>query len=172
MKIGVISDTHRRAGEPALAPGVPRAFADVELIIHAGDLVTREVIEALGVIAPVMAVSGNMDCGNVKRLLPVRRELEAEGHRIGVIHGHGVPQRVWLGFGRVDFDLYNDYLLSQFHDVACIVYGHTHWPRADQERGVLLFNPGAACGQSPVGYASVGILTATEDGIEGEIVIL
>jgi predicted phosphodiesterase len=113
-----------------------------------------------------------MDRGGVRRVLPSRTELEAAGHRIGVIHGHGVPGDVWLGGGRVDFELYNDYLLSQFDDVACIVYGHTHWPRVDRRRGVLLFNPGAACGQSPLGYGSVGVLTVTEDGIEGEIIRL
>lgn len=172
MKIGVISDTHQRAGEAGLPPGVAQAFTNVELIIHAGDLVTSATIRALEAIAPVVAVLGNMDRGDVRWTLPWRTELEAEGHRIGLIHGHGVPRHVWLGGGRVDFELYNDYLLSQFNDVACIVYGHTHWPRVDKRQDVLLFNPGAACGQSPVGYASVGILTATQDGIEGEIIRL
>lgn len=172
MRIGVISDTHYHAGQSDLPDGVARAFADVGLIIHAGDLVTAGIIAALEVIAPVVAVRGNMDRRDVRWALPLRRELEAGGHRIGVIHGHGVPGQVWLGGGQVDFDFYHEYLLRQFDDVDCIVYGHTHWPRVDYKRGVLILNPGAAGGQSPAGYASVGILTVTEDGIEGEIVKL
>ncbi|MBT8406463.1 MAG: metallophosphatase family protein, partial [Deltaproteobacteria bacterium] len=56
--VGVISDTHGH-----LRPEVAEAFADVDLIIHAGDIGSHEVLDALRAIAPVHAVRGNMDGG-------------------------------------------------------------------------------------------------------------
>lgn len=172
MKIGALSDTHWR-GEGS---GVPRRlkeiFAHVDLILHAGDLVTLSVLAELEAIAPVVAVAGNMDADPVKRALRSRRVIRAGSHRIGLIHGHGVPGRVWLGGGRVDFDVLNAYLLQQFEDVACIVYGHTHLARAERWQGVLLFNPGTAIASWPARRSTVGLLTVDEEGVNGEIMEL
>ena len=54
--IGVVADTHGH-----LRAEVVRALKGVDLIIHAGDIGKPEVLEALGRIAPVRAVRGNMD---------------------------------------------------------------------------------------------------------------
>ena len=63
--IGVISDTHGQ-----LAPEVQKAFKNVDLIIHAGDIGDAMVLDKLSKIAPVMAVRGNMDFGNWANALP------------------------------------------------------------------------------------------------------
>ena len=54
--IGVISDTHG-----LLHAEVERAFEGVELILHAGDIGSAEVLDGLRAIAPVVAVRGNND---------------------------------------------------------------------------------------------------------------
>src|SRR5438067_13148286 len=56
--IGVISDTHG-----LLRPEVLQAFKGVRLIVHAGDIGSPEVLDALQTLAPVVAVRGNNDTG-------------------------------------------------------------------------------------------------------------
>ena len=56
MIIGLISDTHG-----LFRPEIARAFAGVDRILHAGDVGSHAVLEALAKIAPVEAVFGNVD---------------------------------------------------------------------------------------------------------------
>src|SRR5579862_351151 len=64
-RIGVISDTHL----PQVATRIPDAalqhFADVKLIIHAGDLSTLAAINQLSAYASVEAVQGNVETQEV-----------------------------------------------------------------------------------------------------------
>ena len=61
MKIGVLSDTHVPHAFPVLPPKVFEVFAGADLILHAGDIVSLDVLTELEAIAPVEAVAGNMD---------------------------------------------------------------------------------------------------------------
>lgn len=45
MKIGLIADTHMPGSIDVLWPQVARAFEGVELILHAGDLHTLDIVE-------------------------------------------------------------------------------------------------------------------------------
>src|SRR5439155_17711394 len=63
-RIGVISDTHG-----LLRPEALRALRGVDLIVHAGDVGSAEVLDALRAIAPVVAVRGNNDRGAWARKL-------------------------------------------------------------------------------------------------------
>ena len=130
MIIGLISDTHIPDRARVLPQNVIDAFSDVELIIHAGDLTSMSVIEELERIAPVMAVQGNMDRANGLDL-PKAKVIEAEGLRIGVIHGEVYP--------RADSDqlLY----LAKELDMDILVSGHSHQPKIEQKEGKLLLNP-------------------------------
>ena len=127
MRIGLISDTHGK-----LRSGVFDAFRDIELILHAGDIGPIDIIIELEAIAPVHAVLGNTDSKELRpRVLDVV-ELELEGKKIVVVHGHQVgaptPER-----------------LRNAHPAAdIIVYGHTHRQRVDHHDGCLIINPGAA----------------------------
>ena len=56
MTLGVISDTHG-----LLRPNVPALLAGVDLIVHAGDVGSPEILQALREIAPTFAVRGNVD---------------------------------------------------------------------------------------------------------------
>ena len=49
-------------------PAIRRHFRDVDHILHAGDIGKRSVIEQLEQIAPVTAVSGNVDDGEQQRI--------------------------------------------------------------------------------------------------------
>ncbi|MDQ3243365.1 MAG: metallophosphatase family protein [Gemmatimonadota bacterium] len=123
--IGLISDTHG-----LLRPSVHGALSGVSLILHAGDVGGQEILDELGLIAPVHAVFGNTDPQGDPSLRG-SIELEAGGLSIHVSHGHelGIPTPARL------FDTYPQ-------DV--IVYGHTHRQSVVAAGGRLAVNPGAA----------------------------
>ncbi len=157
MRIGVISDTHMTGYDPALAQRAAEVFAGVEMILHAGDLTSLEVLDALQ--APeVIAVAGNMDTHVVKANLPGRRVISAGGFKIGLIHGWGSP----MGLpGRV---------LNEFPGVDAIVFGHSHRPTNLTKQGILLFNPGSYV-KGFLGSGSVGILELGQE-ITGRVIKL
>jgi putative phosphoesterase len=157
MKIGVISDTHLGKPTKALCELQYGVFADVSMILHAGDLTELEVLEAFS-DKEVVAVSGNMDSAVAINQLPSKRIIEVGGFRIGLTHGWGKSFASGKG------------LMTGFDEVNAIVYGHTH--RADNEvrDGILFFNPGAFYGgPSFLRRGSVGILTLGEK-LTGQII--
>lgn len=132
MLIGLISDTHIPDRAKQIPQNVIEAFSDVDLILHAGDLTSLEVIEELEKIAPVMAVQGNMDRVNGISL-PNAKTLEAEGVKIGMVHGEVYPRA----------DTQQLLYLAKELDVDILVSGHSHQPKIEQKDGVLLINPGS-----------------------------
>jgi putative phosphoesterase len=171
MLVGLISDTHLSGA--ALPRAVHQAFQGVDMILHAGDLVTPGVLDALAEIAPVTAVHGNMDVPAACVALPDRTVIEVAGKRIGLIHGHGVPHPDRVLREPLDFEALHRYLWDQFDDDPpdCIVYGHTHHAHIAVFRGVLMVNPGSAT-RGHAGRLSVGRLTITGDQLSAEIVPL
>ncbi len=157
MKIGVISDTHLSEPTEELFNLSDVLFADVSLVLHAGDLTRITVLDAFSG-KEVIAVCGNMDRYDVTQKLPVKKIVSVDGYRIGLIHGYGSPKKV------------EDKINTEFHDVDAIVYGHTHRAANHIKDGILLFNPGAFSGTFPMGRKrSVGLLTIG-NGISGSIV--
>jgi hypothetical protein len=151
MKIGVVSDTH--ATSLADVPDrILLALAKVDLIIHTGDFVAKDVLDGLKQLGEVKAVQGNMDSGELKRILPEKELLIIEGKRIGIIHGWGSPYGI------------DDRVGKMFKDVDVIVYGHSHYSQNEVKKSILFFNPGQA-------RNSFGILTISEQ-ISGEIINL
>jgi putative phosphoesterase len=168
VKIGLISDTHLSGRVPE---AIVKALKGVDLILHAGDLTALDVLRRLEAIAPVTAVQGNMDSPGVLLDLPLKTIVEAEGRRIGLIHGHHVPQPDQVLAQPLDFKAMHTYLLSEFRDegVECIVYGHTHQAHIETVDHVLIVNPGSA---TRAKVHSVGLLTLSPDALRGEIIIL
>jgi len=161
MKIGVISDTHITSPVDMLPPDIVRSFRRerVDLILHAGDLVHLSVLDALSEIAEVRAVAGNMDPPEVRARLPIKRVEVADGVRIGLIHGSGPPTRM------------GERLLPLFEGerINVLVYGHSHEPRNEDYKGVLLFNPGCAFAGRAGGRGAFGFLHVENGEVRGEI---
>src|SRR5664280_558794 len=86
MLIGVISDTHIPERADKIPEAVFEVFKDVEMIFHAGDLVSMDVLQDLENLAPTMCVQGNMDrmCG---LKLPKQEIVKVDGIKIGLDHG-------------------------------------------------------------------------------------
>ena len=132
MLIGLISDTHIPDRAKEIPENVYSAFKNVDLILHAGDLTSLNVIEELENIAPVIAIQGNMDRANGINL-PTAKVLEAEGLRIGIVHGEVYPRA----------DTQQLLYLARELNVDILVSGHSHQPKIEQTEGILLLNPGS-----------------------------
>ncbi len=158
MKVGVISDTHIPNRAKEIPEKVIELFSDAALILHAGDIVDKSVIEKLETIAKVEVVKGNMDEPDIP--FPVKKVLNVEAIRIGLIHGFGSP-----------FGIRNR-IRKEFDEIDIIVYGHSHKPYNKTENGVLFFNPGTPTDKIFALYNSVGILEIKGDSVKGQIIRL
>ena len=126
MTIGLVADTHGQ-----FRASVTAALAGVHLIVHAGDVGGTAVLAALGGIARVEAVSGNVDDRH-DPALPRERTLLLGGLTLHISHGDE------LGSPKADT------LLARY-DADVIVFGHTHKPLVFRSaEGRLVVNPGAA----------------------------
>ncbi len=126
--IGVIADTHG-----LFDPAVRRHFKGVDHILHAGDIGDQSVIEQLEQIAPVTAVSGNVD-DDKQSGFPSEAVIELAGLRIAIRH------IVYKG-GKLTKD--GRAFLDREQPDICI-FGHTHQPKNVWLGDTLLFNPGSA----------------------------
>jgi putative phosphoesterase len=126
--IGVIADTHG-----LFDPAIRRHFRYVDHIFHAGDIGKRSVIEQLEQIAPVTAVSGNVDAGELG-VFPSEAVIELAGRRIAIRH-------IMYEGGKLTKD--GQAFLDRERPDVC-VFGHTHQPKIEWLGKTLLFNPGSA----------------------------
>lgn len=105
--------------------------AEADVVLHAGDIVTGDVLEALAETAPTHAVLGNNDAELVG-VLPERLVLELAGVRVAMVHDSG-PRK-----GR------QARLHRAFPDADLVVFGHSHIPwSAPGLDGQWLLNPGS-----------------------------
>jgi len=157
MKIGVISDTHLKEPSAELMNLTRTVFSDVDMILHAGDLVSLQILKAFQG-KKVVAARGNMDLPDSEGVLQDMEIIEVEGHRIGLIHGWGSPAGL------------EQKIRERFQDVNVIVYGHSHRTANHEVDGVLFFNPGSFASGWFGGTPTVGLLHVTAEGVRGEIV--
>jgi uncharacterized protein len=127
MKVGILSDTHG-----LLRPEVFRAFEGVDHVIHAGDVGDADILTALEAIAPVTAVWGNVDGWEVRDRTRQAAEVELEGVRVAVLHGHRLPAAT------------PEEAVQAHPDAALVVFGHSHRPLVRRVGGTLAVNPGSA----------------------------
>lgn len=154
MLIGVIADTHGK-----FHPAVPGHFAGVELILHAGDIGRQEVIDRLEAIAPVVAVTGNVDWGGpLDRRYPRVQRLDLAGCAIYMTHIGGRPAEL------------RDRLPVPQPDVY--ICGHSHIALLERAAGVLFLNPGSAGAPRFGRGLSLARLRVTEGVAEAELIQL
>jgi uncharacterized protein len=163
MLIAIISDTHMPRGARRLPDACVERIVAADLLLHAGDLMTVEVLRELEAMGPpVAAVHGNMDTAELRRLLPAERVVEAGGARIAMVHDAG-PRR-----GRLDR------LRRRFGDQAdAVVFGHSHLPLHDRARdGFQIFNPGSPTERRRAPSHTMGMARAEAGALEFELVEL
>jgi len=156
MKIGVVSDTHSHAVPQQLLDD----FKGVDLIIHAGDICSKEDLEVFKRVQKVRAVCGNMDNNEICQIFPERDIFQAGGITIGLHHGRGPADKV-LGLIKEEF---------QHDKVDVVVFGHSHQPMNETIDGVLYFNPGSPNDIVRAPYHSYGILEIEDGKVFGKII--
>jgi putative phosphoesterase len=134
---------------------VVKAFKNVDLIVHAGDIGKLEIFETLHKIAPVVAVRGNMD---------------------GKEWAHSLPWTEVVKIGKVMFyvlhDIYTLDLDPAAAGFAAVISGHSHRPSTDQRDGVLFINPGSATEPRYHSPASVVLLQGRGTVLEAQFIDL
>ena len=150
IRVGVISDTHG-----LLRTEVVSSLRGVDHILHAGDIGSSEVLEALRPIAPVTAVRGNTDHGVYARGLPKTARVELGDVSLCVVHE----------LDRLGLDPHAE-------GFAAVISGHTHRAKMEFKDGVLFFNPGSA-GPRRFHYPiTLGFLLIRGSSVTGDILIL
>lgn len=171
-RIGLLSDTHVPGKTDSLPPEIYEIFADVDLILHAGDISTPGGLARVEAVAETLAVRGNHRGDRIlfDPPLPERAILEAaRGIRLGLVHGmrNEVQHATDTLLGRSGFVRLNNRRIVNritpwFRGVDGIVFGHAHWPIVRMQNGTLLVNPGRAFGNT---LASCGLMEIRERGI-------
>ena len=148
--LGIISDTHG-----LMRPQAINALEGVEMIIHAGDIGTPDVLAALRVIAPVVAVRGNNDKGEWAHALPESEVVEVGDIALYVLHDVKA------------LDL--DPMAAGFQ---AVISGHSHQPAVANRQGVLFLNPGSAGPRRFTLPVSVARLVICGNTIDAQLVEL
>jgi len=139
MKIGVISDTHG-----FLDSKIPRLFAGVEHILHAGDIGSDGIVVSLEAVAPVTAVLGNTDSSPTFQLTEAVKLAGCKFLVQHIVNPRALTEELRLRIARERPD--------------AVVFGHTHKAFCETIDGVLYLNPGYA-GKPKFGLArSVAVL--------------
>ncbi len=125
FRIGVIADTHG-----LIHPRVEDVFANVDHILHAGDIGGAHVLAALRRLAPLTSVEGNNDDATGEDIL----RKTVGGLRILLTHilprPHKPAERVLASLKKQPADF--------------VVFGHSHLPHNERLDGVVYFNPASA----------------------------
>jgi len=166
MRAVVLSDTHSNPNKVKNVIAQLRKHLEAaDHILHAGDITSLELLQALEHFAPVTAVAGNMDGPEIRRKLPEQTVVELGGRRIGLIHGWGSPGGV------------ADQVVARFSDAPetsdldAIVFGHTHRALVEKRGDLLLVNPGSPTDWHSAAFRSLAILEI-DDSLDARIVRL
>jgi len=156
VKIGVISDTHLDDFDEGIKRSIDEYFRDVDMILHAGDMVDLRVLKIFG-DKEVKAVCGNMDNHSIRQKYPEHLIFEINGFKLLLIHGWGSPWGL------------EEKISAKFKNVDCVIYGHTHKPANHVKNNILFFNPGSAADRFFNSSKTIGILEIDKE-IKGRII--
>jgi putative phosphoesterase len=131
MEVVVLSDSHLAGGLDAIGDQVLHAVSKADVVLHAGDITSRQALKELEAMAETYAVLGNND-HDLVGTLPESRLIELGGVRIALVHDSGAAK------GRAGR------MHRRFPDAHLVVFGHSHTPVDEVgEPHQLLFNPGS-----------------------------
>lgn len=147
MLVGIISDTHG-----LLRPEAVDVLQGSELVIHAGDIGSANVVERLLEIAPVVAIRGNVDTGEWAARFPEDEVIRVQDKLFYVLHN----------LNEIDLDP-----VAAGFDV--VISGHSHKPLINKKDGVLYVNPGSAGPRRFKLPVAVAMLRVTSEDIQAHI---
>ncbi len=156
----VLADTHIRPGRARRLPDA--VYAELEradVVLHAGDVLTHDLLDELSGFAPVHAVLGNNDTALVG-VLPQRLTVDVAGVAIAMVHDSGPAKGRAARMRRC------------FPDAAVVVFGHSHMPVAEQGvDGQLLFNPGSPTERRRAPHRTYGLLECDNRRVVRHVIV-
>jgi hypothetical protein len=162
MRVVVLADTHLTPGSRRRLPRPATALLEeADVVLHAGDIVTGDLLEELSAFAPVHAVLGNND-HDLRGLLPEVVELELGGVAVAMVHDSGPSS------GRARR------LHRRFPSAGLVVFGHSHIPQlVDGVDGQRLCNPGSPTQRRSQPHHTVAVLDLEDGAVRrAEIVVV
>jgi uncharacterized protein len=117
--VAILGDTHG-----LLRPELAEHLANIDLILHSGDVGQLTVLHRLKQYAPVVAVRGNVD--DHLKDLPETELVSVHDHLVYLLHV----------LGNLDFD-------PAVAGISLVVSGHSHQASIRQVKNVLYVNPGS-----------------------------
>ncbi|KAB2351575.1 metallophosphoesterase family protein [Actinomadura rudentiformis] len=148
MRVVAISDTHAPRRWKSCPPAVAEHLRDADLILHAGDVCTADVLDELSAYAPVHAVLGNNDGPDVAAWgAPETLQLDLDGLTVAMIHDSGQAKGRTARMRRT------------FPDADLVVFGHSHIPLDESGDGIRIVNPGSPTDRRRQPHGTIGLLT-------------
>ncbi len=157
MRIIVVSDTHMPRMNKKLPDRLLRELTKADAIIHAGDWTKMAVYEELAAYAPTYGVSGNNDGEDIVRKFGLRKMLNFEGKRIGVVHGHGAGTRLDTESRAI--------MAFKGERLDVLIYGHSHVPVRKRRGEMLVLNPGSPTDKRRQALYSFAIMDIADKGL-------
>lgn len=145
MRIGLISDTHGK-----LPAEVYKLFENIDHIIHAGDIGSREVIIELQTIAPVSAVHGNVDNWEISSMYPAAISAVFQNRRFYITH-------IVENYKTFSYLLFKKHIQTDF-----VIHGHTHRPTVEYYRDIMFINPGCIYGPRGGNKSTIAVLDVSQ----------
>jgi putative phosphoesterase len=160
--IAAISDTHLPRGRRRLPDSCVERLKQADLILHAGDVSTVEILDEIEQIGPpVKAVHGNVDSAELQARLPEELELRTpDGARIAMVHDAGPRTR------RLER------MRKRFPDADAVVFGHSHIPLHETQDGFQIFNPGSPTDRRRQPKHTMGLARTRAGAVTFEHVVL
>ncbi len=160
MRVLVLSDTHSPRRWKACPPALLPHLVEADVILHAGDVCTPDVLDLLASYAPVHVVMGNNDVPEVATWgAPETLEVELAGVRIGMVHDSGQRQGRTARLRRL------------FPTADLVVFGHSHIPLDETGDGVRILNPGSPTDRRRQPAGTVALLDLQDAAIRSARII-
>jgi uncharacterized protein len=149
VRVVVLSDTHGPRRWKSCPPPVAAHLRTADLIVHAGDVCTADVLDELAQFAPVTAVVATPTAA-----------LEVDGYPVAVIHDSGASA------GRLAR------LRRAFPGARLVVFGHSHIPLDEAaDDGFRIFNPGSPTDRRRMPEATIGLLDIADGELRAATII-
>jgi putative phosphoesterase len=154
MRVLALSDTHAPRFWKNVPPALLPQLAWAEVILHAGDVCTADVLDELSTFAPVRAVLGNNDGPDVAAWgAPETAQFELDGLKVGMVHDSGPSD------GRLRR------LARRFPHAALVVFGHSHIPWDESTSGLRIVNPGSPTDKRRQPHGTVARLEVADGAV-------